>query len=213
MSTVLYIVLTAAISYLLGSISFAVIVSRTLAKKDVRDYGSGNAGLTNVIRNFGKLPGILTLVGDFSKGVVSVFLGRLIFAYLANLEPQYGACIAGLFVIIGHIFPLYFGFKGGKGVLTTAGIALMIDPRVFAIVISLFIILFLITRIVSIASIIAAISYPITTYVVNALSGRPDPVDTILTAGIAVILIYMHRANIKRLLNGTEPKFERKKKD
>ncbi len=213
MTTVLYVLLTAVISYLLGSISFAVIVSRALTKKDVRDYGSGNAGLTNVIRNFGKLPGILTLAGDFSKGVVSVFLGRLIFANFAHIEPQYGACIAGLFVIIGHIFPVFFSFKGGKGVLTTAGIALMIDPRVFVITISLFLLLVLITRIVSIASIIAAIAYPVTTYVVNALSGRPDPIDTILTACIAVILIFMHRANIKRLLNGTEPKFERKKKD
>ncbi len=213
MTTVLYVILTALISYLLGSISFAVIVSRALAHKDVRDYGSGNAGLTNVVRNFGKLPGLLTLVGDFSKGVVAVMLGRVIFARLAGLEPQYGACVAGLFVIIGHIFPVFFGFRGGKGVLTTAGIALVIDPRVFLIAVSIFIIVFLITRIVSISSITAAFSYPIATYVVNALSGRPDVVDTVLTACIGVILIYMHRANIKRLINGTEPKFERKKKD
>jgi glycerol-3-phosphate acyltransferase PlsY len=202
MTTVLYVILTALISYLLGSISFAVIVSRALAHKDVRDYGSGNAGLTNVVRNFGKLPGLLTLVGDFSKGVVAVMLGRVIFDRLA-----------GLFVIIGHIFPVFFGFRGGKGVLTTAGIALVIDPRVFVIAVSIFIIVFLITRIVSISSITAAFSYPIATYVVNALSGRPDVVDTVLTACIGVILIYMHRANIKRLINGTEPKFERKKKD
>lgn len=213
MTTVLYVILTALISYLLGSISFAVIVSRALAHKDVRDYGSGNAGLTNVVRNFGKLPGLLTLVGDFSKGVVAVMLGRVIFDRLAGLEPQYGACVAGLFVIIGHIFPVFFGFRGGKGVLTTAGIALVIDPRVFVIAVSIFIIVFLITRIVSISSITAAFSYPIATYVVNALSGRPDVVDTVLTACIGVILIYMHRANIKRLINGTEPKFERKKKD
>lgn len=213
MTTVLYVILTALISYLLGSISFAVIVSRALAHKDVRDYGSGNAGLTNVVRNFGKLPGLLTLVGDFSKGVVAVMLGRVIFDRLAGLEPQYGACVAGLFVIIGHIFPVFFGFRGGKGVLTTAGIALVIDPRVFLIAVSIFIIVFLITRIVSISSITAAFSYPIATYVVNALSGRPDVVDTVLTACIGVILIYMHRANIKRLINGTEPKFERKKKD
>lgn len=150
MTTVLYVILTALISYLLGSISFAVIVSRALAHKDVRDYGSGNAGLTNVVRNFGKLPGLLTLVGDFSKGVVAVMLGRVIFDRLAGLEPQYGACVAGLFVIIGHIFPVFFGFRGGKGVLTTAGIALVIDPRVFLIAVSIFIIVFLITRIVSI---------------------------------------------------------------
>ncbi|MFA9380564.1 MAG: glycerol-3-phosphate 1-O-acyltransferase PlsY [Acetanaerobacterium sp.] len=210
---ILYIVLTAVISYLLGSISFAVIVSRALTHKDVRDFGSGNAGLTNVVRTFGKLPGILTLLGDFSKGVVSVVLGRLIFEHLAGLDPQYGACVAGLFVIIGHIFPIYFGFKGGKGVLTTAGIALMIDPRVFLIAITLFILIVLITRIVSIASIIAAAAFPITTFIINGIEHRPALVDTLLTACIAAILIFMHRANIKRLLNGTEPRFERKKKD
>lgn len=210
---VLYVVLTAVVSYLLGSISFAVIVSRALAKKDVREYGSGNAGLTNVVRNFGKLPGILTLLGDFSKGVASVVLGRVIFEHLAQLNPQYGACVAGLFVILGHIFPIFFGFKGGKGVLTTAGIALMIDPRVFVIVISLFLIIFFITRIVSISSIIAAVAYPVTTCLINVWLQQPVLVDTLLTACIGAILIYMHRANIKRLIAGTEPKFQRKKKD
>lgn len=211
--TVIYVILTAATAYLLGSISFAVIVSRALTHQDVRNFGSGNAGLTNVVRNFGKLPGILTLLGDFSKGVAAVLAGRLVFGHLAHLDPQYGACVAGLFVILGHIFPVFFKFKGGKGVLTTAGIALMIDPRVFALAIALFLIIFFFTRIVSVASIIAAAAYPVITFTVNAFSGRSAVVDTALTACIAAILIFMHRANIKRLLNGTEPKFEQKKKE
>ncbi len=209
---IVWIIATAAIAYLLGSISFAVIVSNVFAHKDVREVGSGNAGMTNVLRSFGKLPALLTLVGDFSKGIISVVLGRLIFEHLAGLDPLYGAYLAGLFAIIGHIYPLFFGFKGGKGVMTTAGMALVIDPRVFIIVIAIFLLLVFITRMVSVGSIIAAICYPITTYVVYTLVGRPAGVSTVLTACIAALLVYMHRANIKRILNGTESKFERKKK-
>lgn len=212
MIQILLVIATAAIAYLLGSISFAVIISNALAHKDVREVGSGNAGMTNVFRSFGKLPGILTLIGDFSKGIVSVLIGRLIFQYLLGMDPMYGAYIAGLFAILGHIFPLYFHFKGGKGVLTTAGMALVLDFRVFIIVIGLFLLLVLITRMVSVGSILAAIAYPITTYVVNTLTGQPALVGTILTGCIAALLIYMHRSNIKRILNGTEAKVGSKKK-
>lgn len=210
---ILLMVATAAAAYLLGSISFAVIISKALAHKDVREVGSGNAGMTNVFRSFGKLPGILTLLGDFAKGIVSVIIGRLVFEYLLGLNPMYGAYIAGLFVILGHIFPLYFHFKGGKGVLTTAGMALVLDYRIFIITIGIFLLIILITRMVSVGSIIAAIAYPITTYTVYTVTGQPALVGTVITACIATLLIYMHRTNIKRILNGTESKIGSKKKN
>ncbi len=211
---ILGVILTVAVAYLLGSISFAIVVSRALAHKDVREYGSGNAGLTNVLRNFGKLPAFLTLLGDFSKGIAAVVLGRIIFGDIAGIDTQYGACLAGLFVILGHIFPVFFGFKGGKGVLTTAGIALVIDPRVFIVSISVFLILVFIIRIVSVSSIVAAVVYPLSTLLFTTfVDHRFALVDTVLTACIGALLIFMHRANIKRLIAGTESKFERKKKE
>ncbi|SDM89322.1 glycerol-3-phosphate 1-O-acyltransferase PlsY [Acetanaerobacterium elongatum] len=210
---ILLMVATAATAYLLGSISFAVIISKALAHKDVREVGSGNAGMTNVFRSFGKLPGILTLLGDFSKGIISVIIGRLVFEYLLGLNPLYGAYVAGLFAILGHIFPLYFHFKGGKGVLTTAGMALVLDYRIFIITIGIFLLIILITRMVSVGSIIAAIAYPITTYTVYTVTGQPALVGTVITACIAALLIYMHRTNIKRILNGTESKIGSKKKN
>lgn len=210
---ILLVVATAAAAYLLGSISFAVIISKALAHKDVREVGSGNAGMTNVFRSFGKLPGILTLLGDFSKGIISVIIGRVIFEYLLGLNPMYGAYVAGLFAILGHIFPLYFHFKGGKGVLTTAGMALVLDYRIFIITIGIFLLIILITRMVSVGSIIAAVAYPITTYTVYTHSGQPAMVGTIATACIGALLIFMHRSNIKRILNGTEAKIGSKKKN
>lgn len=122
---------SALVPYLLGSIDFAIIVCKIVAGKDIRDYGSGNAGLTNVLRVFGKGPALATLAGDFSKAVLGVLFARLMFSLWLPTTQFDGAYIGGLFVLLGHIFPLYYHFKGGKGVLTCAGIALVVNPLAF----------------------------------------------------------------------------------
>ncbi|MBC8570939.1 glycerol-3-phosphate 1-O-acyltransferase PlsY [Zongyangia hominis] len=210
MNTLWALLSSAACAYLLGSISFAVIVSKLYSKKDVRDYGSGNAGMTNVLRNFGKLPAALTLLGDFTKGVVAVLLGRYLFS-LFGVTAFDGAYVAGLFALLGHMYPLYFGFKGGKGVLTSAGIILVINPITLAVLLVEFLIAFGISKMVSLGSIVDAVSYPIVTYIVLKVSGEPALINTLFAALIGIIVLYLHRENIKRIFAGTEYKFGQKK--
>lgn len=215
-------VISAAISYLLGSISFSIIFTRMFNNNtDIRTLGSGNAGLTNVLRSVGVKAGLFTLIFDFGKGVLSIYLSKTIFSYFcsANSLPyyfiQYGAYIAGLACIIGHIYPLYFKFKGGKGILASAGIILIIDWRIFIVVVSVFAICFAIKKIVSLGSICAAVSFPIANLIITlgdryAYSGSGSApvsyawITTVLSAAFSAILIYKHKANILRLKNGTE---------
>ena len=158
--------LTAVLSYLIGSVSFAIIVSRLGAQEDVRNYGSGNAGMTNILRNYGKKMAAFTAVGDFGKALVAVALGRLIFRML-GVEALDGGYIAGLFALLGHLFPVYFGFRGGKGVLTSLGVMLMLNPLVFILcMIPLLPIVFL-TKIVSLTVCIGYIVFPIVTLVID----------------------------------------------
>ena len=119
-------VLAGVIAYLLGSISFAIIVSRIYAHDDVRKYGSKNAGMTNILRTYGKMPAFFTLLGDFLKGVLAVVIGRWIFSIFGVTEFDAGY-LAGFFALLGHLYPIYFGFKGGKGVLTSLGIILVVN--------------------------------------------------------------------------------------
>lgn len=208
---------TAAIAYLCGSVSFAIIVTKLFSKKDIRDFGSGNAGATNVLRSQGKLPAILTTIGDLAKSFVAVYVGGLLLTSW-QLNPYNGALdlglvgayTAGLFCIIGHMFPLFFGFRGGKGVMTTLGMMLILDWKVALILLSLFIVVVLCTHMVSLGSIIAAIGLPIGTFLFRAfVYHQPWPVVWFCTAVIgviAVIVIIRHRENIKRILSGTENK-------
>lgn len=212
---VLSVVLAAACAYLLGSINFAIIISKLFAHQDIRDFGSGNAGLTNVLRTFGKGPAALVLIGDFLKGVLSVVVGNLLFRYLGGVEGfMLGGYIAAFFAVLGHIYPIFHGFKGGKGILITAGVMLVLDPWVLCVILGVFILVVLLTKIVSLASICAAITYPIATFAVELLTERGTAlIDALLALLISGIVIYMHRANIRRLLNHTEPKLGQKKKD
>jgi glycerol-3-phosphate acyltransferase PlsY len=205
--------LIALISYLLGSISCAIIVSRIFAGDDVRKHGSGSAGMTNMLRTYGKGPAVLTGVGDFSKAVIAVLIGRLLFSVtgLAEVVPLDAGYVAGFFTLLGHLFPVYFRFKGGKGVLTTLAVMLMTDPVVFLIIAVIFVPLVFITRIVSLSSVLGAVAYPVLTWGLHVLRGREPLYDTIFAVIIALIIIVMHRANIKRLLSGTENKFGSKK--
>ena len=140
-------VLAAVVAYLLGSISSAVIVSRIYAHDDVRKYGSKNAGMTNVLRTYGKLPALFTFLGDFFKGVLAVVAGRLIFSVMGVTAFDAGY-LAGFFALLGHLYPIYFGFKGGKGILTSLGIILVVNPLVFAILLIIFLPVLFVTRIV-----------------------------------------------------------------
>lgn len=211
-------VISAVISYLLGSCNSSIIVVRLLKHEDVREHGSKNAGLTNTLRCYGKFPALLTLIGDLGKGIVSVLLSILVFRIIigeGNFNSQTVGYISGIFAILGHIFPIYYGFRGGKGVLVSSSILLVIDPLTFAIIIPFFAVVLLISKYVSVASISAAVFYPVLTFLLHYFV-QHEPlniciVHTALVAVTGILLIYMHRTNIQRLRNGTENKFFKKK--
>lgn len=217
----------AIFAYLLGSISFSIIITKLVTKKeDIRTMGSGNAGFTNVLRSVGKGPAVFTIVFDFLKGVLSVFIGGLIMStIMVDNQPSaelisYGKYLCGICCMAGHIYPVYFGFKGGKGVVTAAALILMVDWRVFLVVISAFLIVFLITKIISISSIISAVVFPAATFGFTffadylgkgGFSVTYVVIDTAFALGIGVFVIAKHKQNIIRLLNGTEKKITAKK--
>lgn len=195
------ILIVAVSAYLLGSVNVAIIITKLFMRKDVRKYGSHNAGATNVARSFGLPLGIATMLGDFGKTVLSMLIGRWVLGDNGMLMAA-GACI------IGHCFPVYFRFKGGKGVATAGCIALMIDWRLFVTLVVAFLIVALTTRYVSLASVCCAVVFPVAQLVL----GQPFLWNIVLGLFIMVLVIFMHRENIKRLLNNTEAKFSTKKK-
>lgn len=212
-------VLTALAGYLLGSILFGVLVSKTMFNEDVRTHGSGNAGMTNVLRTYGKLPAVFTIIGDVGKSVAAASLGRLLFAALigtdAVLAPVCGAYVAAIFCMIGHSRPLFFGFKGGKCVLVGAGAALSISPIVCVILLLVFLIQFAFSHIVSLGSIIVAALFPVITLLYWVVQGANWPTvlfNTLCCVIMATMVIWLHRANIQRLKNGTEYRFGSKSK-
>lgn len=197
-------ILVAVVSYLLGSINGALMVSQTFLKVDIRNYGSGNAGTTNAFRVMGKKWAFLVTMIDLCKGAVAVTFGYFVMAGMAG--DGMGKLLAGVFAIVGHIFPVFYKFKGGKGVMTTAAIIAFVDWRVFIIVLSLFIVLVILTRWVSLGSILATIGVPIGIYFFH----RNDPVWPVyvaLSSVITLMIVIMHRENIKRILDGTESRF------
>ncbi len=209
----LSVILCIAAGYFFGSINAAIIVSKIFYRDDIRKYGSGNAGLTNMLRTYGKKAALFTLLGDLAKTAAAVLLGRLIgFPIAAETSFEYavsiGAYIAALFAIIGHTFPIYYKFKGGKGVLSAAVAVLMLQPIVFLVLLLIFVIIVWGTKFVSLGSIISVMVYPIILDRVNGTS-----IGTVFAFLIAVIVVLNHRENIKRLLNGTENKISFEKKD
>ncbi len=199
-------ILVALVSYLIGSISFSVIFTKKLAGFDVRDKGSGNAGSTNVLRTAGKGIAALTLVCDVLKGVVAIFLAKAIADFDNVNHAEYVVQLAGLMVVLGHTFPVFFKFKGGKGVATSLGIILLINWQIGLICLVFALILMLLTRMVSLGSVAAAILFPVLTLFIT---------DNYIVAGdyrifgilLGIFVCYNHRSNIKRLLKGTENKF------
>lgn len=208
----LFAAVVALVSYLLGSVSFAVIVSRIGAKDDVRNHGSGNAGMTNILRSYGKKMAAFTAIGDFGKGVIAVALGRIIFS-LAGIQGIDAGYIAGLFVILGHLYPLFFGFKGGKGVLTSLGAAVIVSPIPFLVIAGIAIPTVFAVKIVSLISIIGFALYPVVVVAVDLLLNKPLWGELLFSLIVSSLGIWKHRSNIQRLRAGTEYKFGQKNKD
>lgn len=216
----------AAAGYLLGSINFAIIVTRFTVQQDIRTVGSGNAGTTNVLRAAGKIPAFITLMGDFLKAIAAVIVGKMILMNFGAPELAlsarltFGAYIGAFSCLLGHLFPCYFNFKGGKGVMTTAGMMLMLDWRVFLTELVIFVILLLIFRYVSLSSVTIAVLYPAVTWAFTYFADYRTAaeygldhviVSTVFSALIGIIVLVMHRENIKRLISGTERKLVLKK--
>ncbi len=211
------ILLSAVLSYLLGSCNSSILVVRLLKHKDIREYGSHNAGLTNTLRCFGKGCAVLTLIGDLAKGIIAVLLSRGICEWLntgltAQHDVHFIGYIAGIFAILGHVYPLYYHFRGGKGVLVGVSIFLGVDWKVFLCLILIFAIVLAISRYVSLGSIVASICCPFLTFLFQVLQRGDLPwwylwLNTCLAALMAGWVIWMHRSNIQRLYAGTENRF------
>lgn len=205
-------IIVAVIAYLLGSISFSVIISKKMAGFDVRKKGSGNAGTTNVLRSVGKKAAVITLILDILKGVLAVLV-----AYIAGNIVKEGVDkalliqIAGLLVIVGHTFPIFFGFKGGKGIATALGVLLITNWNIGLICLVFALVLMALTKMVSLGSISAAILFPVLILFMPHTAYLVDGNYIIYSILIAVLVVFNHRANVKRLLNGTENKLDFKK--
>ena len=196
-------ILVALVAYLIGSISFSVIFTKKLAGFDVREKGSKNAGSTNVLRTAGKKVAILTLVCDVLKGVIAVLFAKFI-GKVDNFEhTEYLVQLAGLMFVLGHTFPIFIGFKGGKGVATSLGVIMIINWQIGLICLVFALILMILTRIVSLGSVAAAILFPVLTLFITENYSVPGDYR-IFGILLGVFVCFNHRANIKRLLKGEE---------
>lgn len=200
------------IAYLIGSINFSIIISKKFAGFDVREKGSGNAGTTNMLRSVGKKAAALTLICDILKGVIAILIAIIAGAIIKDLDKALLVQLAGIAVVIGHTFPIFFQFKGGKGVATSLGVLLMVNWQIGLICLVFAVALIALTRMVSLGSVGAAILYPVlvmfihTNYTVPQGSGY-----LIFSIVLALLVAFNHRANIKRLLEGKENKISFKK--
>ena len=202
------------LAYLLGSINFAVIFSKVFMKKDVREVGSGNAGTTNVMRSAGFVPGALTFLCDALKGFVACYVGKMVFQTLSDVRGDdlgvLGAYICGLLCMIGHVFPVFFKFKGGKGVATSVGIFSVCAPIAIALGLAVFAVITLATKYVSLASLSATVVVVVTSVIFRLTDGYLAW-QIVLAVCMGLIVFLKHGDNIKRLLNGTENKVGGKK--
>lgn len=210
-------IFVAIIAYLIGSINFSIIISKKVAGFDVREKGSGNAGTTNMLRSVGKKAAAITLVCDILKGVVSIGLAIIIGNISKNLDKELLLQIAGISVVLGHTFPIFFGFKGGKGVATSLGVLLMSNWQLGLICLVFALVLMILTKMVSLGSCAAAILFPVLTLFINEhytvlTEGKNGNVYFVYSVILAIIVLYNHRENIKRILNGTENKLSFSKK-
>lgn len=221
------LIIIGIVAYLLGSINSSIIVGK-FYKIDIREHGSGNAGLTNTLRTLGKKAAAFVLVGDILKGVLAILFARLLaptmivgeFNYNGNILPlektytDLAMQIAGVLVILGHIFPIFYKFKGGKGVLTSATVIMMVNWQVGLACLLVFIVVVALTRYVSLGSVLAAFAFPFLFIGLDKYVGRMEDFSWIIFGCIlASIVIFMHRGNIVRLWKNTERKLGEKKED
>lgn len=205
------------VAYLIGSVNFSVLISKRVAGFDVREKGSGNAGSTNVLRSIGKGAAVITLICDILKGVVAISIAIIIGNIIQNSNKELLIQIAGIAVVIGHTFPIFFGFKGGKGVATSLGIILMSNWQIGLICLVFALVLMALTKMVSLGSCAAAILFPVLTLFINdnymvLTEGKNGSTYFIYSVILAVIVLFNHRSNINRMLNGTENKIGEKTK-
>ena len=196
------VLLCIVVPYLLGSINPAILFSKIFYHEDIRSYGSGNAGSTNVLRTYGKKMAILTFSCDLLKAAIAVVFGSLL------LTNEIGGAIAGFFVIFGHSFPIFHKFKGGKGVACAAIVVLMMDWITFLILLVVFVGVVLLSKMVSLGSVCGMGLYPIVLTAFTGVNGGAKPLFAVLTA---VLVIFMHRKNLKRIYNGEESKISLKR--
>lgn len=208
-------IIIAVIAYLIGSINFSIIISKKMAGFDIREKGSGNAGTTNMLRAVGKKAAVITLICDILKGVVSILIAVLAGKIVKNLDNALLVQLAGIFVIIGHTFPVFFKFKGGKGIATALGVLLMINWQIGLICLIFALVLMALTKMVSVGSIAAAILFPILVafidqnYIVQTSNSNWSYL--VFSIIVALLVIFNHRANVQRILNGTENRLSFKK--
>lgn len=214
--------LIAVIAYLLGSINWAIIITRFRSRKDIRDVGSGNAGATNVLRSQGVGPAVLTLLGDAGKGVLAVLVGGWIAALLpvgaatfaAEELTLFGRYVAAVFVVSGHMFPVFYGFRGGKGVATIGGLLFVLDWRVGLVAVGVFALVVLCSRMVSLGSVLAGVAIATSTFVFRCCVDCL-PMETVwfctVAIGVPVVMaILKHSSNIRRIIAGTESRIGEK---
>ena len=212
---IVYIIM-AIIAYLIGSINFSVIISKKVAGFDVREKGSGNAGTTNMLRAVGKKAAAVTLICDVLKGVVAIGIAIILGNIVKDINRELLIQVAGIAVVLGHTFPVFFGFKGGKGVATSLGILLLSNWQIGLICLVFGIVLIILTRMVSLGSCAAAVLFPVLTLFINdhytvLTEGKSGSTYFIYSVILAIIVLYNHRSNIKRILSGTENKISLKK--
>ena len=212
-----YYILMGVIAYLIGSINFSILISKR-SGFDIRDKGSGNAGTTNMLRTLGKGAAVITLILDILKGVItvwiSIFFGFILYRiWSINIDTSVLVQIAGICVILGHTYPIYFGFRGGKGVATALGILLVTNWHVGLICLVFALVLIAITKMVSVGALGAAILFPVLTLFTYETYFIEPGNYLLYSICIAVLVCFNHRANIKRLMQGTENKisFQSKK--
>lgn len=198
-------ILVAVIAYAIGSVNFSIIFSRKFAGFDVREKGSGNAGTTNMLRSVGKGLAVLTLICDILKGIFAVLVAYWIGKIATDIKPEILIQLAGFFAIVGHTFPVYFGFKGGKGVATSLGILLLVNWQIGLICLVFALLVMVFTRMVSLGSIMAALLFPVLTIFITAYY-IVDGNYIIFGIAMAVLVIFNHRSNLKRIYKGEENK-------
>lgn len=216
------LIVIAMVGYLIGSVNLSIILSKLMGKGDIREQGSGNAGTTNTLRVLGKGPAALVLIFDICKAAIAILLAKGIFAISGvemftalgdtttlNVTYELGILLAALGAILGHNYPIYYGFKGGKGIATSLGALLMIEWQIGLVCLVFALVLMISSRMVSLGSICAAILYPVLVWIMGSAFGtsfKARMIYTIFAVLVAALAIYRHRANITRLLNGTENK-------